>query len=102
MSGSTIALNGSEEVTQLRIGAVTGITAGLTLLVSLPVGVVLGCGGRWWWVWSANDGRRCPGTSCCRRKKPRVQGAIYEDPDLVGTAIALSPNDAYAISRQEV
>ena len=83
---------------ELNIGAAVGITAVVTLLVSLPVGVVLGCWVMWCWMRSAHDGRRYPIASGCRRKKPQAQEDIYEDPVIVRTTIALSPNDAYSIN----
>ena len=78
-------------------GAVAGITGALTLLVSLPVGVVLGyCCGRGYCV--------RPGLDCClsvrcgrRRKRQREQRVVYEEPDVVRTGIALSDNEAYGI-----
>ena len=88
----------TESVTEsdLSSGGVIGITAGLTLLVALPVGVVLGCWGRIWWTRPAQDG--CSSSNSCWKKKrrSREQRVIYEEPDVVGTtAIPLSDNEAY-------
>ena len=84
----------------LGTGAVAGITAALNLLVSLPVGVVLGyCCGRGYCV--------RPGLDCClcvrcgrRRKRQREQRVVYEEPDVVRSGIALSDNEAYGINIQ--
>ena len=81
-------------------GAVAGITGALAVLVSLPVGVVLGyCCGRGYCV--------RPGLDCClsvrcgrRRKRQREQRVVYEEPDVVRTGIALSDNEAYGINIQ--
>ena len=81
-------------------GAVAGITGALTLLVSLPVGVVLGyCCGSGYCV--------RPGLDCClsvrcgrRRKRQREQRVVYEEPDVGRSGIALSDNEAYGISIQ--
>ena len=87
----------------LSSGGVIGITAGLTLIVALPVGVVLGCWGRIWWKRPAQDGCSSP-SSCWKKKKrrSREQRVIYEEPDVVGTtAIPLSDNEAYAINTHQ-
>ena len=73
---NNITLSESEGV---GAGAVAGVTGALTLLVSLPVGVVLGyCCGRVCCV--------RPGLDCClsvrcgrRRKRQREQTVVYEE-----------------------
>ena len=80
-------------------GGVIGITAGLTLLVALPVGVVLGCWGRIWWTRPAQDGCSCPSSCWKKKRRSREQTVIYEEPDVIEkTAIPLSDNEAYAIN----
>ena len=73
--------------------AAAGIAIGVSLLVAVPVGVVLGCCGMWFIMRSqgkkdlhGNEGEK------------RELGAIYEDPNLppaVETAITISENEAY-------
>ena len=71
-----------------------GISVALTLLVTLPVGVVIGGVGVSWWVGRARYGRP-------REKKQSLgtSSAVYEDPALLDTAtvtdISLSQNQAY-------
>ena len=86
----------------LSSGGVIGITAGLTLLVALPVGVVLGCWGRIWWTRPAQDGCSSPSSCWKKKRRSREQTVIYEEPDMVGTtAIPLSDNEAYAINTHQ-
>ena len=86
----------------LSSGGVIGITAGLTLLVALPVGVVLGCWGRIWWTKPAQDGCSSPSSCWKKKRRSREQTVIYEEPDVVGTtAIPLSDNEAYAINTHQ-
>ena len=78
----------------LSSGEVIGITASLTLLVVLPVGVVLGCLGRVWWTRHG-----CSSPSSCLRRRSREQTVIYDEPGVVGiTAIPLSDNEAYTVT----
>ena len=80
----------------LSSGGVIGITAGLTLLVALPVGVVLG---RIWWTRPAQDGYSSPSSCWKKKRRSKEHTVIYEEPDVVGTtAIPLSDNEAYAIN----
>ena len=80
----------------LSSGGVIVITAGLTLLVALPVGVVLGCWGRSWWTRLAQDGCSSPSSCWKKKRRSREQTVIYEEPDVMGTtAIPLSDNEAY-------
>ena len=85
-----------ETESYLSSGGVIGITAGLTLLVALPVGVVLGCWGRIWWTRPAQDGGSSPSSCWKKKKRSREQAVIYEEPNVAGTtAIPLSDNEAY-------
>ena len=63
----------------------------LTLLLSLPVGVVIGFSGAWY-IW-----RRGRGPSGQDTETEQLQGDIYEvpDPEPVKTAISLTDNQAY-------
>ena len=67
----------------------------ITLLVSLPVGVVIG-------LLLPQAVRRCVGG--VRKMKGREgeedEGDIYEEPDRMATVIPLSQNEAYAGSQQ--
>ena len=71
------------------------ITFTITLLVSLPVGVVIG-------LLLPQAVRRCVGG--VRRMKMREgeedEGDIYEEPDRMATVIPLSQNEAYVCSQQ--
>ena len=62
----------------------------LTLLLSLPVGVVIGCSGAWC-IWRRG---RDQGTEV---KMEQLQEGVYEvpDPEPVQTAIPLTDNQAY-------
>lgn len=80
----------------LSTAAVAGITLVITLTVTLPAGVILGCSGAWC-VWRRH-GRGSSGQDEQQKlEKLQVQGTIYEEPDpgLVDTAIPLSENQAY-------
>ena len=86
----------------LSSGGVIGITAGFTLLVALPVGVVLGCWGRIWWTRPAQNDCSSPSSCWKKKRRSREQTVIYEEPDVVGTtAISLSDNEAYAINTHQ-
>ena len=75
----------------LSAGAVAGIAVVITLLVSLPVGVVIGCCSMWCMM-RHGRGATSGGT---KQKMEQLQGAIYEEPGPVDTAIPLSDNQAY-------
>ena len=74
----------------LSSGGVVGITLSLTLLVSLPVGVVIGCLVMWCMMRSRVDWEQ-------REKVELQEGVIYEEAcgPVVKTDIPLSPNQAY-------
>ena len=64
------------------------ITLTITLVVSLPVGVVIGCCGMWFTMKRRGGGRG--------GVEKRELAAIYEEPaPPVETAITLSENQAY-------
>ena len=67
------------------VGLATGITVGLSLLVVLPVGVVLGCGLMWCLM-----RYRGPGDQKKRSNAP----VLYEEPVKM-TTISLTENQAY-------
>ena len=72
-------------------GAVAGIAVTVTLLLTFPVGVVIGVGVAWY-------GKRCgqgPTSEGDQHKSQQVQEAIYEEPS--ETAIPLSDNQAYNV-----
>lgn len=71
----------------LSSGGVVGITLTLTLLVSLPVGVVIG--------WISKGCMMRSGVDS--REREKGHGVIYEEPSgpVVKTDIPLSPNQAY-------
>ena len=71
----------------LSTGVAGGVAALLAILVVLPVGVVLGCCGRWCLV-------RFQVTGC--RKKNVVPSAVYEEVQQPAqTVISLTENKAY-------
>ena len=75
----------------LSASAAAGIAVAITLLVSLPVGVVIGlCVA--WCMRRRGRGATSGGT---QQKMEQLQGAIYEEPGPVDTAIPLSDNQAY-------
>ncbi|CAI8012050.1 Titin, partial [Geodia barretti] len=80
----------------LSTGGAVAIAFTITLLVSLPVGVVIG-------LLLPQAVRRCVGG--VRRMKMREgeedEGDIYEDPDRMATVIPLSQNEAYVCSQQK-
>ena len=71
----------------------------ITLLVSLPVGVVIG-------LTLPNAVRSC-GQGVRRRRRRREnkrgeeEGVIYEEPDKMATVIPLSENEAYGLSQNK-
>ena len=71
---------------ELSIAEVVGITAATTLLITLPVGVLLGC--CWRCCLAGLAGGWC--SNCFRKKKPREQGAMYKEPYFSEKAIPLS------------
>ncbi|CAI8037256.1 hypothetical protein GBAR_LOCUS20823 [Geodia barretti] len=81
-----------EEKESISTGVAVGISTIITLLVSLPVGVVIGSCGTLFAI------RRGGGRGERKRKKKKEEfgGAIYEEPvHSVETAIPLSENQAY-------
>ena len=73
----------------LSAGAVAGIAVTVTLLLTFPVGVVIGVGVAWY-------GQKCgqgPTSEGDQHKSQQVQEAIYEEPP--DSAIPLSDNQAY-------
>ena len=80
--------DGEGEKAEISIGAALGFTLALSVLVTLPVGVALGCCGGVWCVMR----RREEGEG--RKGEKREMGAIYEEP-MVETAISLADNQAY-------
>ena len=74
----------------LSTGAAVSIFVAITLLITLPVGVVIGLGLAWC-VWRCGDG---PTSECPQQKnQQQLQGAIYEKPQ--ESAIPLRGNQAY-------
>ena len=74
----------------LSAAATVGIAVAVTAMVSLPVGVVIGLCVAWCMM------RRGRGaTSGGTQQKMELQGAIYNEPGPVDTAIPLSDNQAY-------
>ena len=73
--------------------AASVIAGAVTLLVTLPVGVVLGCCGMWYMM------RRRQGHTLERteQKMEQMQEAIYDEP--LETTIHLSDNQAYGLSK---
>ena len=83
-------MDGGEE-DGLSAAATAGIAVAVTAIVSLPVGVVIGlCVA--WCMMRRGRGATSGGT---RQKMEQLQGAIYEEPGPVDTAIPLSDNQAY-------
>ncbi|CAI8025147.1 Titin [Geodia barretti] len=79
----------------LSTGGAVAITFTITLLVSLPVGVVIG-------LLLPQAVRRCVGgvRRMKRREGEEDEGDIYEEPDKMATVIPLSQNEAYVCSQQ--
>ena len=77
--------NDTGSATSLSAGA----TAGITLVVSLPVGVVIGLGVAWC-VWRYGQGST---SESPQQNIEQLQGAIYEEPQEI--AIPLGDNQAY-------
>ena len=74
----------------LSTGAVVGITLAITAIVLLPVGLVLGCCGMWWYM------MRRGATS--GQKVAQLQAAIYEEPatpEVEPATMPLTDNQAY-------
>ena len=75
----------------LSASAAAGITVAISIIVLLPVGVVIGlCVA--WCMMRCGRGATSRGT---QQKMEQLQGAIYEEPGPVDTAIPLSDNQAY-------
>ena len=82
-----ITTSGTSNEGCLSTGVAGGVAAVLTVLVVLPVGVVLGCCGRWCLV-------RFLVTGC--RKKTVIPSAVYEEVQQPAqTVISLTENKAY-------
>ena len=73
----------------LSAGAVAGIAVTVTLLLTLPVGVVIGLGVAWYVMRRGRD----PTSEGHQQKMEQVQEAIYEEPP--ETTVPLSDNQAY-------
>ena len=73
--------------------AVSVIAGAVTLIVTLPVGVVLGCCAMWYIM------RRRQGHTLehPEQKMEQIQEAIYDEP--LETTIHLSDNQAYGLSK---
>ena len=74
------------EERRFSAGAVSGITLVLTLLLTLPLGILIGCCGSRY---------RRQATESNSGKPQQPVGAIYEEPGPVAAAIPLSENLAY-------
>ena len=73
------------------------ITAVVTLVLAVPVGVALGCSGMWCLMKSQGYKRNRPSDSR-KKKTTELTGIIYEEPVAVApveTVFSLSDNQAY-------
>ena len=90
---SVITNSDEDDSVSLSIGGAVAITLVLTLLVSLPVGVIIGCYGMWCIMKSHKYNLQ-------QEKEQQLKGGtnvvIYEEPDVkIDTGIPLSDNQAY-------
>ena len=81
------------------VGGVAGVAVGLTLVVAVPVGAVLGCLGMWCLVRRRGGKKKDPPRSSS--DKEELTDDVYEEPDVPAgdqkeTMFSLSANQAYA------
>ena len=93
-SGDSGESGESGESGGISAGAAAGVAIFITVLMSLPVGVLIGC----WGAWCVRRRGKRRGPRSTQQEQPQqLQGAIYEEPGpgLVDTAIPLTDNQAY-------
>jgi hypothetical protein len=79
------------------LGLAAGIAVVLSLLVVLPVGVVLGCGGMWCLM-----GERERRLHSSVKRSERRQESHYDEPVPTQSAITVTHNQAYASGNQRL
>ena len=87
-----------EKGDSLSTGGIVAITLVLTLLVSLPMGVMIGCCGMWCII---KPHKYNPHEEKGQQLQEETNVDLYEVPDfLVETNIPLSQNEAYGLTQR--